>query len=219
MRVLVVEAGGDVVGPGPTGDAGPPLCGLHADAEQVRDHSSGQLATELDEGAVAVDVGLHADALQTFREHRFIDGLAGGTPGEEPSLVGDPRRDAGSALVEQLSEMIIERARQLDGAGGEAEPDRVVGEEDVGDSQAGDADERLREQHHQRADHPVGHRQVLRVEDPVSKGAVGRAAALDSDDLALQEMGRSMLNEFGRAGVLEIRAAVNASRRAGRLSL
>jgi hypothetical protein len=45
-------------------------------------------------------------------------------------LVGDPRRDAGSALVEQLSEMIIERARQLDGAGGEAEPDRVVGEEE-----------------------------------------------------------------------------------------
>jgi hypothetical protein len=89
-------------------------------------------------------------------------------------LVGDPRRDAGSALVEQLSEMIIERARQLDGAGGEAEPDRVVGEEDVGDSQAGDAEERLREQHHQRAGYPVGHRQVRRVEDPVGKGAVGR---------------------------------------------
>ena len=38
------------------------------------------------------------------------------------------------------------------------------------------------------------------------------AAALDSDEPDLRAMGQSLLNEFGRAGVLEIRAAVDAAR-------
>ena len=44
------------------------------------------------------------------------------------------------------------------------------------------------------------------------------AVALDSDERDLQAMGQSLLNEFGRAGALEIRTAVDAARNASNIA-